>query len=61
MEQLTKFCMSIFALLAWTDYSSEFIIKIIKNSSIIAEYFKINAPPVAAHSNDRGEPAVSYK
>jgi hypothetical protein len=27
MEQLAKLRMSIFALLAWIDYSSEFIIK----------------------------------
>ena len=40
LEQLAKLSMSIFALLAWTDCSREFIIKNIKNASKFAEYFK---------------------
>ena len=42
MEQLTKLCVSILALLTWTDYSSEFIIKNIKNPKKIAKYFKMH-------------------
>ena len=42
MEQMAKLNVFIFALLAWTDYSHEFIIKYIKNASKFAKYFKIN-------------------
>ena len=42
MEQLAKLHMSIFALLAWTNYNSEFIIKNIKNALKFAEYLKIH-------------------
>ena len=42
MEQLTKLHMSIFDLLAWTNYSSKFIITNIKDASKFAKYFKMH-------------------
>ena len=42
MEQLTKLLVFIFALLAWTNYGSEFIIKNIKNASKFAKYVKMH-------------------
>jgi hypothetical protein len=42
VEQLTKLHVSIFALLAWTNYGSEFIIKNIKNALKFAKYLKFH-------------------
>ena len=42
-NKIANLHMTIFVLLAWT-YSSDFIIKNIRNASKFYEYFKINAP-----------------